>query len=238
MTAGITTASSAPPRPASVAPSERHRPRRTDAEGRDSGRDGDRRDQHRGSPPEPIDNPHTKEPEQQRRDAEHRSVQRGGDAGEPELVAQLAEHEPDALPAGKQRVAERRRIRESIPPELSGVQGRRAHPFSLPLKQSRPDQRCRNLIQSGSPHATRYDPRRSSAIAGCSAAWLAHLSGGQGVAGSNPVSPTIFQPAFGGSGPVTGRQRSDAGSQVDGCSNRKGCCHGPFADTRGSATRG
>ena len=26
---------------------------------------------------------------------------------------------------------------------------------------------------------------------GCGAAWLAHLSGGQGVGGSNPLSPTL-----------------------------------------------
>ncbi len=30
-------------------------------------------------------------------------------------------------------------------------------------------------------------------VAGCSAAWLARLTGGQKVGGSNPLSPTIFK---------------------------------------------
>src|SRR5207247_2895211 len=33
---------------------------------------------------------------------------------------------------------------------------------------------------------------RSALGTGCSAAWLAHLTGGQGVAGSNPAIPTTF----------------------------------------------
>ena len=35
---------------------------------------------------------------------------------------------------------------------------------------------------------------RTRTSTGCSAAWLAHLTGGQGVAGSNPAIPTIFPP--------------------------------------------
>ena len=35
---------------------------------------------------------------------------------------------------------------------------------------------------------------RTDDTSGCSAAWLAHLTGGQGAAGSNPAIPTIFLP--------------------------------------------
>src|SRR5262249_12675693 len=39
---------------------------------------------------------------------------------------------------------------------------------------------------------THLAPRTSHWFSGCSAAWIAHLTGGQGVAGSNPAIPTII----------------------------------------------
>src|SRR5690606_26357340 len=47
---------------------------------------------------------------------------------------------------------------------------------------------------------------RTRGAAGCGAAWLAHLTGGQGVAGSNPVSPTIETPQDIGTPGSTGRR--------------------------------
>ena len=50
-------------------------------------------------------------------------------------------------------------------------------------------QRRRNLARGA---ITARSVGRASLQTGCSAAWLAHLTGGQGVAGSNPAIPTIF----------------------------------------------
>src|SRR5436190_2207138 len=96
-----------------------------------------------------------------------------------------------------------------VPPR--GCRTGRAH--QAPVARGRPDARRRPQAA-----ATRHDasqpPRvvgnigrvrlrlagalapadfgETSLRSGCSAAWLAHLTGGQGVAGSNPAIPTTF----------------------------------------------
>ena len=86
-------------------------------------------DQQRVPAPEPIDDAHTPDAGGQRGKSERRAVQRGDDAGEIELLAQLAEHGADAEPTDEQRIAERRGVGEPIPPELVGDDGgSRSHP--------------------------------------------------------------------------------------------------------------
>ena len=58
-------------------------------------------------PSEPIDDAHTPDSGGQRRKPERGAVQRGDDAGEIELLAQLAEHDADAERTDEQRIAER-----------------------------------------------------------------------------------------------------------------------------------
>ena len=48
-------------------------------------------------------------------------------------------------------------------------------------------------VGSGTDFSLLSSIRAHQSRSGCSAAWLAHLTGGQGVAGSNPAIPTNFQ---------------------------------------------
>ena len=106
---------------------ERHWPHWAEAKGGDADRDARGSRQQRSTPTEPIDDRHAEVSDDQRGHSEDRAVERRGDSGEFELMTQLAEHEPDALPTRQQRIAESRRICQPIPPELVGGGRARRH---------------------------------------------------------------------------------------------------------------
>lgn len=80
--------------------------------------------------------------------------------------------------------------RAECPSSISGLGVREPEELSRPADAAdRGTSSCRRL-------SAVYPARTSVAERG--AAWLAHLSGGQGVAGSNPAAPTMFGvPGFG-----------------------------------------
>lgn len=78
----------------------------------------------------------------------------------------------------------RRCQRAECPSRISGLGAREPEEFSRPA-----DAADRGTSPCRRPSSV-YPARTSVAERG--AAWLAHLSGGQGVAGSNPAAPTMF----------------------------------------------